>query len=273
MKLSNGIKLIMKEHGIETLCSANLVSILDDYKSFTDSPAIKSILKTLVADGFFNEYLSIKKSDCKAQNELRKLILDIKSKTGYSEDLLFVLINEFQEAMGYDKLSQPTVIHESRDNVSNSTSPKDKLYAGGIDMDASPHEIAMQFVNMGYSVKSMSTEMIELQGTFSGIDNTTIRIKGNIDGETKSMSALLPISTPQRDIMITRLMANQFTSANGLPNVASDFFDSCEIIGNCYFNMVDDSRPPFFSRWVLSRGSAVIIYTPFNMEFTITKDE
>lgn len=273
MKLSNNIKKVIQEHGIETLRSTNLVAILDDYRSFSDNYATKSILKSFVADGYINEYLKIIQANVNIENDLKKLIDEIKRKTGFSEDLLYELINEFQEAFNYDRLDCPNSNNTSSDNHSSSNPNRDKLYAGGIDMDASIQDVAMQFVDKGYSVKNMGDNVIELLGTFSGIEDTTIRVKGNAKGETISISSLLPISTPQRDMMITRLMANQFTTANGLPKVANDFFDSCEIIGDSYFNTTDSSRPPFFSRWDLSRGYAVIIYTPFNIEFTISKED
>lgn len=271
MKLSNNIKLIIQEHGVETLRSNNFVSILDDYKSFGDDYALKSILKSFIAYGYINEYLDINQSNSDFENKLRKLIDEIKRKTGFSEDLLYIVVNEFQEALNHDRIERPNSNKNSSDNCSSSNPHRDKLYAGGIDMDATMQDVAMQFVHMGYSVKSMENNLIELLGIFSGIENTTVRVKGNDKGETLSISALLPISTPTRDIVITRQMAKQFTAANGLPKVANDFFDSCEIIGNCYFNTADSSRPPFFSRWDLSRGYAVIIYTPFNIEFTVSK--
>lgn len=59
MKLSNNIQLVIQEHGIETLRSPKLVATLDDYKSFSDNLALKSILKSFVADGYINEYLAI----------------------------------------------------------------------------------------------------------------------------------------------------------------------------------------------------------------------
>lgn len=272
MKLSNNIKLVIQEHGIKTLSSPNLVAILDDYKSFGNHPALKSILKTFVADGYINEYLSINQVNGSSENDLKKFIEEMKRRTGFSEDLLYALINEFQEAFNYSILEQPNSNITPSGNNSHSNPNRDKLYAGGIDMDASMQDVAMQFVNMGYSVKNMAESAIELLGNFSGIENTTVRVTGNDRGETIAISALLPISTPARDVVITRQMAKQFTAANGLPKVANDYFDSCEIVGNFYYNSADTSRPPFFSRWDLSRGYAIIIYTPFNIEFTIHKE-
>lgn len=274
MNLSNKIKKIIQEHGVETLRSTKFVAILDDYKSFVDNYAAKSIMKTFVADGYINEYLKINQTNVNIENDLRKFIDEVKGKTGFSEELLYELINEFQEAFDYDRIECRSVNNSSSSDSPSISNPKrDKLYAGGIDMDASMQDVAMQFVNKGYSVKNIGNNVIELHGTFSGIEDTTIRVKGNTKGETTSISALLPISTPQKDMMITRLMANQFTAANGLPKVANDLFDSCEIIGNCYFNTADSSRPPFFTRWDLNRGYAIIIYTPFNIEYTISKEE
>ena len=201
-------------------------------------------------------------------NEIHKYIQSIHMNTGLSQKILYSIINELQIGLGFSKVEIP---NEEVEN-GNSTS-KDKLYAGGIDMDAPMKDIAMQFVNMGYSVKLMSTTRIDLIGFFSGIDNTTIRIEGTLDGTTTSISALLPLSFPSRDIAITRAMANQFTNANGLPEVGNDFFDSCKIIDNIIVNTTDTSVPPFFSRWILKRGTAIIAYTPFNIEFSVIKSD
>lgn len=271
MELHQAFKHLIKEYGISILSAKRLLYLLDDFQSFENDITYRAVLKTLINDGYLNEYLSIHNSKSNCDNEIHKFIQNIHVKTGLSQKILYSIINELQIGLGFSKIEIPDEEVEKIENE-NSTS-KDKLYAGGIDMDAPMKDIAMQFVNMGYSVKLMSTTKIELIGAFSGIDNTTIRIEGSLDGTTTSISALLPLSLPSRDIAITRAMANQFTNANGLPEVGNDFFDSCKVVGNIIVNTDDSSIPPFFSRWILNRGIAIIAYTPFNIEFSVIKSD
>lgn len=271
MELHQAIKHLIKEYGISILLSKNLLYFLDDFKSFENDSTYKAVLKTLINEGYLNELLDIYNSESNRDNEIHKHIQTIHLKTGLSQKILYSIINELQIGLGFSKVEIPD--EEVVNNENENSTPKDKLYAGGIDMDAPMRDIAMQFVNMGYSVKLMSTTKIELIGVFSGIDNTTIRIEGSSDGTTTSISALLPLSFPSRDIAITRAMANQFTNANGLPEVSNDIFDSCKIIDNIIVNTTDPSVPPFFSRWTLKRGTAIITYTPFNIEFSVIKND
>lgn len=270
MELHQAIKHLIKEYGISILLSKNLLYLLDDFKSFENDSAYKAVLKTLINEGYLNELLD-NNSESNRDNEIHKYIQTIHLKTGLSQKILYSIINELQIGLGFPTIE---ILDENVVNSQNSNpTSKENLYAGGIDMDASIKDIAMQFVNMGYSVKMMSTTKIELIGVFSGIDNTTIRIEGSSDGTTTSISALLPLSFPSRDIAITRAMANQFTNANVLPEVGNDFFDSCKIIDNIIVNTTDPSVPPFFSRWTLKRGTAIITYTPFNIEFSVIKND
>lgn len=268
MELHQAVKHLIKEYGISILLTKRLLYLLDDFQAFENDRTYKAVLKTLINDGYLNGLLDIYNSGSNRDNEIHKYIQSIHLNTGLSQKILYSIINELQIGLGFSKIDIP---NEEVEN-GNSTS-KDKLYAGGIDMDAPMKDIAMQFVNMGYSVKLMSTTRIDLIGVFSGIDNTTIRIEGTLDGTTTSISALLPLSFPSRDIAITRAMANQFTNANGLPEVGNDFFDSCKIIDNIIVNTTDTSVPPFFSRWILKRGTAIIAYTPFNIEFSVIKND
>lgn len=268
MELHQAVKHLIKEYGISILLTKRLLYLLDDFQAFENDRTYKAVLKTLINDGYLNGVLDIYNSGSNRDNEIHKYIQSIHMNTGLSQKILYSIINELQIGLGFSKVEIP---NEEVEN-GNSTS-KDKLYAGGIDMDAPMKDIAMQFVNMGYSVKLMSTTRIDLIGVFSGIDNTTIRIEGTLDGTTTSISALLPLNFPSRDIAITRAMANQFTNANGLPEVGNDFFDSCKIIDNIIVNTTDTSVPPFFSRWILKRGTAIIAYTPFNIEFSVIKSD
>lgn len=268
MELHQAVKHLIKEYGISILLTKRILYLLDDFQAFENDRTYKAVLKTLINDGYLNGLLDIYNSGSNRDNEIHKYIQSIHMNTGLSQKILYSIVNELQIGLGFSKVEIP---NEEVENE-NSTS-KDKLYAGGIDMDAPMKDIAMQFVNMGYSVKLMSTTRIDLIGVFSGIDNTTIRIEGTLDGTTTSISALLPLSFPSRDIAITRAMASQFTNANGLPEVGNDFFDSCKIIDNIIVNTTDTSVPPFFSRWILKRGTAIIAYTPFNIEFSVIKSD
>lgn len=270
MTLSEAIKLLINEYGLVILSSNRLINILDDLNAFEDNAAYRSIFKTLTSGGYLNEYLQIDRSESDCENIIHRNIWNIQNNTGISTELLYSVFNELQNGMGFPNIELSN--NKTEDNSYCNDNQKEKLYAGGIDMDASMQDIAIQFVNLGYSVKMMSPDKIELIGVFSGIDNTTIRIFGTTEGITTSISALLPLSTPNRDIAIVRAMANQYAAANGLPEVCNDFFDSCEIIGNIIVNANDSSIPPFFSSWKLNRGSAIIVYTPFNIEFTVIKN-
>lgn len=272
MKLSEAVKLLINEYDIAILSSNRLLNMLDDYNAFEDNAAYRSIFKTLISGGYLNEYLQVNHSKFDCENIIQKNIWNIHKNTGISTDLLYSVFNELQNGLGFSDIAIANNDAPASDNSCCDNDQKEKLYASGIDMDASIQDIAIQFVNMGYSVKLKSPNIIELIGVFSGIDNTTIRINGTTDGITTSISALLPLSTPNRDIAITRAMANQYTASNGLPEVGNDLFDSCEIVGNIIVNTNDSSVPPFFSRWKLNRGSAIIVYTPFNIEFSVIKN-
>lgn len=271
MELHLAFKHLINEYGISILLDKRLLYLLDDFQSFKNDFTYKAVLKTLINEGCLNELLNIFNSESNRDNEIHKYIQTIHLKTGLSQKILYAVINELQMGLGFSKVEIPD--KDIVNNESENSTPKDKLYAGGIDMDATMKDIAMKFVNMGYSVKLMSPTRIELIGVFSGIDNTTIRIDGSSDGTTTSISALLPLSLPSRDIAITRAMANQFTNANGLPEVGNDFFDSCKVVDNIIVNTNDSSVPPFFSRWELKRGIAIITYTPFNIEFSMIKND
>ena len=272
MKLSEAIKLLINEYGIVILSSNRLLNILDDYNAFEENSAYRSIFKTMINGGYLKEYLKVDHAEYNCENIIQKNIWYIQQNTGISTELLYSVFNELQNGLGFPNIAISNSASSSSDISYCNNDQREKLYAGGIDMDASIKDVAIQFVNQGYSVKLMSANIIELIGVFSGIDNTTIKISGSPDGITTSISALIPLSTPNRDIAITRAMANQYAAANGLPEVSNDFFDSCEIIGNIIVNANDSSIPPFFSSWKLNRGSAIIVYTPFNIEFTVIKN-
>ena len=269
MELHLAFKYLINDYGISILSSKRLFNLLDDYQAFENNLTYRAVLKTLINEGYLDEYLNMHKSESNSDNEIHKYIRNVHLKTGLSTKILCSVLNEVHDGLGYSRIKLADGDVSNDEN--NSPASKEKLYAGGIDMDASMTDIAMQFVNMGYSVKFMSPTRIELIGNFSGINNTTIRIEGTLDSTTTSISALLPLSSPSRDIAITRAIANQFTSANGLPDVGNDLFDTCKVIGNIIVNAEDSSIPPFYSRWILKRGSAVIVYTPFNIEFSIIK--
>ena len=271
MELHQALKHIIKEYGTSILLTKRLLYLLDDFHSFENDNTYRAVLRTLINEGYLNEFLNIDNSESNWENRIRKYIKNIHLKTGLSQKILFSVFNELQIGLGFSGIDLSEDDAENAEN--NGPSSKEKLYAGGIDMDAPMKDIAMQFVNMGYSVKLMSPTRIELIGVFSGIDNTTIRVEGTLDGYTTSISALLPLSIPSRDIAITRAMANQFTNANGLPEVGNDFFGTCDVVGNIIVNQNDSAIPPFFSRWILKRGTAIIAYTSFNIEFSIIKSE
>lgn len=269
MELSDALKNLIRQYGVEIIYSKNFINCLDDLKAFKDTPVFKSILRHLVSKGYIEEYLSI----FDVKQDVLELIHDIHYKDGYDKTILLEIFNAFQLAFGRDLLMVNDKDIES-DNL-NITQKKEKrdVNAGGINLDLPFEDTVQLFIQMDYEIRNINENVIELNGTYCGIENTQVRIeKDTKTGTTKLIRASIPIQGPDRDKFIVRQMAKQLTEANGIPKVAKDFLDQCEIIGNTMYNTQNLSEVPFFFRWELEIGNIILAYLSFNIEFSVSKN-
>lgn len=104
MKLYEAINKVIVELGIDIFKSSIVVNVLADYGAYNDTPAIKQILKDLVAQGYGNDIISICSSvDNQTNIKLQSLKAKFIQQTGYKDDLVGYLFDSIQYAIGTSK--------------------------------------------------------------------------------------------------------------------------------------------------------------------------
>lgn len=90
MNLSDAIKNLISERGIEIINTSQFVNILEDVGAFKDEPATsKKVMKGLIDSGFGSIILQISgKRNPNWQNSIRKAVSDYTSKSEYKDELI-----------------------------------------------------------------------------------------------------------------------------------------------------------------------------------------
>ncbi len=105
MELTEAIKDIVRQFGIEVITTRRLVNFLDDVGGFNDEPpSSKKIMRELLDSGFGELlYKLSNKKDDYWQNTVRKASVDFASKYGYKNELVNRITNQLISGVGLNE--------------------------------------------------------------------------------------------------------------------------------------------------------------------------
>lgn len=101
MKLCDAIKKAIDDFGTDVIKDTRLANILSDYCAFTDIPATKQVIKTLLDDGIGIQLKRIVDSGKPWENELQALLNKSNEKHGFRNELIEYVFLCFAYALGW----------------------------------------------------------------------------------------------------------------------------------------------------------------------------
>lgn len=113
MELSNSLKIVIKDFGVQILSSPKLVNILSDYNSFKDDSASKYILKTAISSNYLQKFLKSGKFDMHVEFLISNFIRDF----GLNHDNVLYVFRSVAEALDWEMQSYNVL---TQSEISNS---------------------------------------------------------------------------------------------------------------------------------------------------------
>lgn len=113
MELSNSLRIVIKDFGVQILSSPKLVNILSDYNSFKDDPASKYILKTAISSNYLQKFLKSGKFDMHVEFLISNFIRDF----GLNHDNVLYVFRSVAEALDWEMQSYNVL---TQSEISNS---------------------------------------------------------------------------------------------------------------------------------------------------------
>ena len=137
MKLHESLRKIIRQFGINVLQEKRLMSLLADYKSFDDYPAMKDVMKAVADEGHGKEFsrLAMDGSDSDFRNYADDVRKSLVRNGHFKESLAAYAVDSISFALGFQaSVSEPS--DHSFDAIDSSSAAAPEEPAGSEPLDA-----------------------------------------------------------------------------------------------------------------------------------------